>query len=51
MDAETRRLRWIRLDYRLRAIIVQMAKMFDPENMPEHLLDQILFWAEEGGEF
>jgi hypothetical protein len=51
MDSETRRLRWIRLDYRLRAIIVKMARMFDPENMPEHLLDQILHWIDGGGIF
>ena len=38
MDSETRRLRWIRLDYRLRAIVVKMAKMFDPEGMPEVFL-------------
>jgi hypothetical protein len=45
MDSEMRRLRWIRLDYRLRAIVVKVAKMFTPDNMPEKFLEQMKYWA------
>ena len=30
MDSETRRIRWIRLDFRLRALVVKIAKMLTP---------------------
>ena len=50
MDAETRRLRWIRLDYRLRALVVKIAKIFTPENMPEKFLELMKFWVEENGD-
>jgi len=45
MDSETRRIRWIRLDYRLRALVVKIAKMFVPGCMPDKFCELMKYWV------
>jgi hypothetical protein len=49
IDAETRRERWMRLDYRMRALVVNIGKLFTPEELNKQFLSLMKFWILDKG--